>query len=119
MKKKSLGHYVSMIYRHLQIHLNQEFSRFGFGSGQYLYFIHIAKHKGITQKELSRKLAIDKATTAKAVKKLQELGYIRSEQSRRDKRIFHLYLTLQGRKDITRNTGHHERNHSGYGKKNE
>ena len=96
MKNRSLGHAVSIIYRHLQIHMNQEFARFGFGSGQCLFFHHIAKNNGITQKELSDKLVIDKATTAKAVKKLLELGYIRVEQDQNDKRRHRLFLSEKG-----------------------
>ena len=96
MKNRSLGHAVSIIYRHLQIHMNQEFSSFGFGSGQCLFFNHIAKNKGITQKDLSSRLLIDKATTAKAVKKLLDLGYIRMELDQEDKRCHRLYLTEKG-----------------------
>ena len=95
--KKSFGHHISAIYRHLQIHLNREFTAFGFGSGQYLFFNHIARNEGVTQKELSKLLAIDKATTAKAIRKLSEQDYIRSEQHPEDKRCYRLYLTEKGR----------------------
>ena len=93
----SPGHYISTVYRHLQIHLNGKFAEYGFGSGQYHFFNFIAQDEGITQKELSRRLAIDKATTAKAVKKLAELGYIRIETSEEDKRFNNLYLSDKGR----------------------
>lgn len=96
MQKRSFGHYISVIYRHLQIHLNQESAALGFGSGQYLFFMHIAKFDGVTQKELSAHLSIDKATTAKAVKKLGELGYIRGEQDQKDRRSYKLHLTAKG-----------------------
>jgi DNA-binding MarR family transcriptional regulator len=98
MRKKSFGHYISVIYRHLQIHLNREFTVFGFGSGQYLFFLHIAKNEGVTQKKISCHLAIDKATTAKAIKKLGELGYIRGEQDIQDRRSYKLYLTDKGKR---------------------
>ena len=98
MRHRSIGHCISAIYRHLQIHINQEFSAFGFGSGQYLYFNHIAHHEGITQKELSALIAIDKATTAKAVHKLIKQGYVCSEQDPEDRRSYKLYLTESGRK---------------------
>lgn len=93
----SQGHYISTLYRHLQIYINRNLSPLGFGSGQYLYFNHIANNEGITQKELSNRLAIDKATTAKAVHKLNELGYIEQRQSETDKRFYNLYLTDEGR----------------------
>ncbi len=93
---KSHGHYISSIYRHLQIYLNNQFSDIGFGSGQYLFFIHIAQNEGINQKDLSLCLAIDKATTAKAVHKLTKLGYITQKQNMQDKRYNNLYLTTKG-----------------------
>ncbi len=94
---RSPGHYISATYRHLQIYLNSRFEKLGFGSGQYLFFNHIAHSEGITQKELSEKLAIDKATTAKAVKKLIELGYVTALVSKDDKRFHNLFLTADGR----------------------
>ena len=95
--KISFGYYISIIYRHLQIYVNQKFTKYGFGSGQYMFFIHIAEEKGISQKELSRKLAIDKATTAKAIKKLTELGFISAIRNEKDKRSYNLYLTDRGK----------------------
>lgn len=94
---QSQGHYISSIYRHLQIYLNNKFANLGFGSGQYLFFNHIANNEGITQKELSRLLAIDKATTAKAIKKLIALGYVQAVAGEDDKRFLNLFLTDRGR----------------------
>jgi len=95
--KISFGHYVSVIYRHLQIYLNHQFTAYGFGSGQHMFFNFISRHEGTTQKELSRIMVIDKATTAKAVRKLTELGYVRAVQKEEDRRSYGLYLTDKGR----------------------
>ena len=93
---ESHGYYISSIYRHLQIYLNNKFSNLGFGSGQYLFLKHIAQNEGIYQKDLSERLAIDKATTAKAVGKLTTLGYITQKQNIEDKRFYNLYITEKG-----------------------
>jgi DNA-binding MarR family transcriptional regulator len=81
----------------MQMHINKEFAEFGFGSGQYMHFIHISYNEGITQKELSRALAIDKGTTAKAAEKLTRLGYIVSKKDENDGRSYKLYLTKAGK----------------------
>jgi DNA-binding MarR family transcriptional regulator len=94
---ESHGYYISSIYRHIQIYLNNQFSNIGFGSGQYLFFIHIARNEGINQKDLSDILAIDKATTAKAIGKLTKLEYIAQKQNIKDKRFNNLYLTDKGK----------------------
>lgn len=94
---ESHGYYISSIYRNLQIYLNKQFSNIGVGRGQYLFFINIAQNEGINQKDLSDHLAIDKATTAKAVRKLTKRGYIVQKQNKQDKRFYNLYLTDKGR----------------------
>jgi DNA-binding MarR family transcriptional regulator len=95
--KKSFGNCISTIYRHLQIYINQEFTKYGFGSGQYLFYLQIARFDGICQKEISQNLKIDKATTAKAIKKLAGLGYVYEVQNIDDKRSYNLHLTQEGK----------------------
>lgn len=100
MKQESLGKYVSTIYRHLQILINYELSEYGIGSGQYYFFIQICSNEGISQKDLSKLIKIDKTTTAKAIKKLENEGYIYRVQDPEDKRYNNLYLTEKGKKFI-------------------
>lgn len=95
--KHSFGNCISTIYRHLQIYIIQEFTKYGFGSGQYMFYLQIAKNDGICQKEISQNLKIDKATTAKAIKKLTGLGYIYEVQNIEDKRSYNLHLTQKGK----------------------
>ena len=97
MYKNDFGYYISVIYRHHQMHLNKRFSKFGFGSGQFFFFIYIAYNESSTQKELSRSMAVDKATTTKAIRKLIALGYVRAEKDPKDLRSQKLYLTEAGK----------------------
>lgn len=100
MQQESFGRYISAIYRHLQILINNELGEYGIGSGQYHFFIQICNNEGISQKDLSKLIQIDKTTTAKAVKKLEEEGYIYREQDSIDKRYNNLYLTEKGKQFI-------------------
>ncbi|MDP4197604.1 MAG: MarR family transcriptional regulator [Bacteroidota bacterium] len=102
MYEENIGYYISIIYRHMQIQLNKKLKIFKIGSGQYMYFIHISYNEGITQKELSQNLAIDKGTTAKAIKKLIEQGYLYYKVNPNDERSFYLYLTKEGKKILPR-----------------
>ncbi len=97
MHIENFGYYISMIHRHTQICFEREFKKFGFGSGQYMFFIHIAKNEGTTQKYLSEFLAIDKGTTAKAIKKLMHLEYVFAVQVDTDHRSSKLFLTEKGK----------------------
>ncbi|WBW97213.1 MarR family winged helix-turn-helix transcriptional regulator [Oceanirhabdus sp. W0125-5] len=100
MQCESFGKYISAIYRHQQILINNKLKPYGIGSGQYIFLINIHNHEGLSQKELSKLLAIDKTTTAKAVRKLEDEGYIYREQDKEDKRYYKLYLTEKGKSFI-------------------
>lgn len=91
------GKYISAIYRHLQILISDQLQPFRIGSGQFTFLLTIAKAEGISQKALSEELLIDKTTTAKAIKKLEAVGYVRKETNPADKRYYLLYLTELGR----------------------
>ncbi len=60
----------------------------------------IANREPITQKELSKKLFIDKTTTAKAITKLEAEDYVRREADSADHRYHLLYLTDSGREVV-------------------
>lgn len=97
MSSESFGKYISAINRHSQSIINQKLKDTDIKSGQYVFFYFIHHNEGITQKELSEKLKIGKATTTKAIKNLLESGYIKREEDALDKRCFRLYLTDKGK----------------------
>ena len=98
--EESHGPYISAIYRHMQVLISAELAPFRIGSGQYIFLMAIASRQPITQKELSQKLLIDKTTTAKAIMKLEEEGYVRREADPADNRYHLLYLTESGREAV-------------------
>ncbi|MFN8769746.1 MAG: MarR family winged helix-turn-helix transcriptional regulator [Neisseriaceae bacterium] len=61
--------------------------------GQFLFLTRICETPGISLKELSYELKMDKTTVTKAVKKLITAGYINKEIDKIDKRILHLNPT--------------------------
>jgi DNA-binding MarR family transcriptional regulator len=68
---------------------------YNIGSGQYIYLLALYRNDGINQEELSAYLKIDKATTAKALKKLIEAGYIHRVKDSGDKRAYKVFLTAK------------------------
>ena len=93
-----LGKYISLIHRQANVFFTKEFSKFGFGAGQYLFMIHLYENDGISQEALSDLLNIDKGTTAKAIKKLEELCFITRCKDFNDKRINRIFLTEKSHK---------------------
>lgn len=77
--------------------LNKELNTYGIGSGQYIFLFSIMKKEGLTQKDLSRINHVDKATTAKALKKLEANGFIEILPNQDDKRYKNIYLSQKGK----------------------
>lgn len=97
MSNKSLGRFISSIYRHQSILIQKRLDPYQVGCGQYAFLIRISENEGINHKDLSHLVKIDRANTTRAAKKLEEVGYIRSEQDPEDRRVQRLYLTDKGR----------------------
>lgn len=58
-----------------------------------MFLVNLYKNDGINQEDLAEILNIDKGTTARAIKKLEDEGFIRREKDERDKRAYKLYIT--------------------------
>ncbi|KAF5028349.1 MarR family protein [anaerobic digester metagenome] len=94
----SIGRYSAAIYRLTQSIFNNRLKELEIGSGQYDFFLVIARNEGINQKDLGDSLYVEKSTAAKAVKVLVDKGYVEKKRNQKDKRYYSLYLTDKGRK---------------------
>lgn len=93
----SIGRWISILYRYRQNYLGKRLEPLNIGSGQYFFLLVLSKNNYLSQEELSDFLKIDKATTAKAVKKLEDEGYVARNVDATDKRVYQVYLTRKGR----------------------
>lgn len=102
MKKdaETIGKYISILYRSGTMYFNKNFNDYKIGSGQYMFLLFLSNNEGVTQEEISCKLYIDKGTTAKALKKLEEQGYVKRAVDENDKRAYKVYLTDEGKNSI-------------------
>ncbi|AFS78290.1 HTH-transcriptional regulator, MarR family [Gottschalkia acidurici 9a] len=96
----SIGRFNAAIYRNAQSVINHKLKDLKISSGQQDFFYAISKNEGISQKELSEYLYVDKSTTAKAVKNLVENKYVKRKHDENDRRIYRLYLTEKGKEVI-------------------
>ncbi|OCT15016.1 hypothetical protein A8709_12920 [Paenibacillus pectinilyticus] len=95
--RNSIPRWVSLIYRYGQMYIGDHLKHFEIGRGQHIFLNALYKEDGLTQEELADYLKIDKGTTAKALKKLEEQGYILRNVSERDKRCNEVFLTEKAR----------------------
>jgi DNA-binding MarR family transcriptional regulator len=91
--ENSIGKWISILNRHCHAYIAKRLKEYNIGSGQYVFIITLYKNNGISQDKLSELLNIDKGTTARAIKKLEEEGYVRREDDPADKRAYKLYAT--------------------------
>lgn len=92
----AISKYSSMVYRLSQIYFDEQLAPYHIGCGQQFFLLHIYRHPGINQYELAYQDHYDKGTAARAVKKLEEQGYVLRRSDEHDRRITKLYVTKKG-----------------------
>lgn len=90
---ENIGRYFSQMYRKGRVFYTQELKKFGLGSGQSIFLFQLYKKDRVTQEELANTLYIDKGTTARSLKTLEEQGFIKKEHIISDKRLNIICLT--------------------------
>ena len=98
----NIGKYISQIYRKGRIFIGKGLEEYNIGQGQFMFLLELYIEDGRNQEELAELLKIDKGTTARAIKKLEEGGFIIREKDEKDKRSNKVYLTEKG-KDVKDN----------------
>lgn len=89
----SIGKRISTLYRYTQIYLSQELRRFDLERSQTPFLANLLKKDALKQKELAKKLNVNKSTVAKAIKGLEEKGYVEKKQCTEDRRSAKIYVT--------------------------
>ena len=98
--QESIGRLASIIYRFSQVHMNSELKKYNIGIGQ-IYFLKKLKNKdGINQEHLADSLLFSKATSTRAIKKLESEGYVLRKKDGTDKRAYNVFITKKGKKII-------------------
>jgi DNA-binding MarR family transcriptional regulator len=89
---------IGKIARALDSIANIEFKEYQLSKGQYLYLIRIFENPGIIPDRLAEMIKVDRTTAARAIKKLEEKGFIRKEADDVNKKIRRLFVTEDGAK---------------------
>ncbi|MBP2147159.1 DNA-binding MarR family transcriptional regulator [Methanofollis sp. W23] len=95
-----LGALVSVIHRTHDMIINERMRAFGLSSGQLFTLIHLAHQQGVTQETLARRFHVDKGTTARAVRRLEDTGHIIRTTDPDDRRAVRIFLTKKGEEII-------------------
>ncbi|KYK36618.1 MAG: MarR family transcriptional regulator [Theionarchaea archaeon] len=93
---ESLGRLISCLYRYTQTYIGKELEHHGIGSGQFSFLAALCHSEGMSQEELANLFHVDKATSARAIKKLVKEGYVIRKRDPVDKRKYRILLTEKG-----------------------
>jgi DNA-binding MarR family transcriptional regulator len=96
-KHRSVGRIISCIHRFTHIHLNNTLEPLKIGIGQLHFLMKLYNNDGINQETLAHCLKTDKATSARAINKLEKEGYVTRKKDETDKRAYKIYLTKKAR----------------------
>ncbi len=95
--KEFIGKVISFLDRYEQIYIGKKIKPYGIGSGQFPFLMRLYHGDGINQESLSDYLKIDKGTTARAVQKLVDEGYVFRQRDENDKRSYRVFLSEKGK----------------------
>ncbi|MGB4439178.1 MAG: MarR family transcriptional regulator [Sedimentibacter sp.] len=90
---KNVGRLISILHRQSQIYINCALKEFNITSAEYAFLLHLYRQDGATQDELTSYLYIDKSAAARAVKSLEQKGFVTRSKDDEDKRFNRVYLT--------------------------
>lgn len=88
---KSIGRMITLISRKCQSYLSRELNKYNLTTAEQPFFMALQYCEGVTQEELTAIVCVDKSATARAVKSLEEKGFlirVQDRKNRRQNRIF-------------------------------
>ena len=77
--------------------IDGKFREYGLGFGQPPILKYLSDHENVTQKEIADHLNITQPAVAKALKKMEESGFIVRLENKKDTRCHRLKLTKKGK----------------------
>lgn len=100
MEIKDFGKMIRIINSNVNHYIGSKVVKYGIRQGQFEYFLLIYSSPGINQLELARLKNVGKASVTKALKILEDDGFILRETDEKDKRNTLCYITDKGKKIV-------------------
>jgi len=96
MEGKDFGKLIRGITSNVNCFIGSNIEQYGIKQGQFEYFLLIFSVPGINQLEIGRLKSVGKASVTKALKILEEDGFIKRETDESDRRNTLCYITPKG-----------------------
>jgi DNA-binding MarR family transcriptional regulator len=95
---RNIVRYISLLERQRRHYLDEHLQNYKLRGTMFLIILFLDKNPGSSQDNLCEYLLIDKSGVARKCRRLEDLGYIKREQSPDDRRQNSLFLTENGQK---------------------
>ena len=95
--RRSPGRRLGMLHRLNMAYMTGPLSEMGISNGKIGFLMSVLQFEGIVQEELTNKLCIDRAATARALQAMERQGLVRREEDREDRRKKRVYPTEKAR----------------------
>ncbi len=93
--------HLSVLYRNTQKYFDRVMEKYQIGWGQLMFLFFINENEGITMQDVTKIGEVDKGTTSKSIRTLQDRGYVTVRQDLEDKRVRRLYTTEKASRIMT------------------
>jgi DNA-binding MarR family transcriptional regulator len=97
METKDFGKLLRSITANVNFYIGSQAEKYGIRQGQYEYFLLISALPGINQLELAKLKNVGKASVTKALKILEDDGFIRRIPDDKDRRNIRCFITEKGK----------------------
>ncbi|WP_022793026.1 MarR family winged helix-turn-helix transcriptional regulator [Marinococcus halotolerans] len=94
----SVGKWAAVIQRYTHQYIEKRFNHFGLGNTEVLVLLTLYDQENVPQEYITRQIVMDKATITRAMKRLEEKGYLYRKESAVDRREKIVFLTEAARK---------------------
>lgn len=97
---------VGVLYRQSQAFVVYACRELGVTYTEYMILVLLSQGDGISQDDISTALVLDKAAVARAIRVLEDKGYIRREMDKNDRRIKRIFFTegSGAKRELVKNT---------------
>lgn len=89
--------WISIAARYGRMYLDREFDQYGINSSQHMLIKKLCKKQGMKQEELYSSVYVNKSNIARALKQLEEGGFVTRRKDEQDKRVIRVYPTEKAR----------------------
>ena len=96
VEQQFLGRWVAQTYRATHAYMAERLRKLQIGYGQFPFLNYLSRSGPSSQEAISQALMFDKATTARAIRKLEEVGYVERRIAEDDHRRYEVKITASG-----------------------